>query len=221
MSYPTSCKESPTLMADDLDPLRKYATCMEELKLRTNVILSITSGSFTIAGREDFSTELACLHLRKALELLAFASLTANRGKYAEAHRNFTQHWNAKRLLENLERIHPDFYPRPVTLDNQERNGIKNFTDVTAGYLTREDFVFLYDTTSQVLHTRNPFSREPGTIDFGYSIAEWVGRIQALLSTHYMRLVDSASLWVVFMKHPEDGRVHVLKADPQPFGHVG
>lgn len=203
-------------MADDLGPLRQYAACMEELKLRTNVILSITSGSFTVASREDFSTELACLHLRKALELLAFASLTANRGKYAQAHRNFTQHWNAKQLLKNLERVHPDFYPRPITLNNQERSGIKHFTDVTTGHLTRVDFAFLYDKTSRVLHTRNPFSREPGTIDFRYSIAEWVGRIQTLLSTHYMRLVDSTSLWVVFMKHAADGRVHVLRADPQP-----
>ena len=30
-----------------------------------------------------------------------------------------------------------------------------------------------------------------------------------------MRLVDNDDIWVVYMKHPEDGKVHVLKASPE------
>lgn len=203
-------------MADDLDLLRNYAACMEELKLRCSLILSITSGEITVAGREDFSGELACLNLRKVLELLAFASLTANKEKYAKAHGDFARQWNARRLLANLERLHPGFYPTPIVLADQDSSGVKNFADVTEPYLTQEDFVFLYNKTSQVLHSPNPYRHDRGVIDFGHSIAEWVHRVQTLLSTHYMRLVNNTSLWVVVMKNPIDGKVHVMRADPRP-----
>ena len=168
-----------------------------------------------MAGREDFSGEVACLNLRMVLELLAFSSLTANKEKYASAHSDFIKHWNAKRLLRNLGRLHPDFYPTPIAFDNQDAEGIKHFAPVTEPHLTQDEFVFLYGVTSQVLHSQNPYNQGTGVVDFQISIAEWVKRIQTLLSTHYMRLVDSDSLWVVFMTGPDDGKVHVTRADPR------
>lgn len=200
-------------MSDDLRPQRLYAGCMEEIKLRIGLVRAITSGALSVAGREDFSAELACIQLRKTLELLAFASLVANKDKYAAAHSDFAGHWNAKRLLANLARIHPYFYPTPIALDQVDSAGIKNFRNVSEPYLSREDFVFLYDTTSQALHSRNPFRTDPAVIDFRVGVAEWVGRIQTLLNMHYMRLVDSDTLWVVIMKSPDDGKVHVMRAE--------
>jgi hypothetical protein len=188
---------------------------MEQLKLRCNLILSITSREVTVADREDFSAELACLNLRKVLELLAFASLIANKEKYAEAHETFARHWKAKSLLTNLERLHPDFYPTPIAFGEPNADGIKTFVDVKEPYLTRDDFEFLYDQSSQLLHTQNPYGQVVSVLDFRLSLSEWVHRIQTLLSVHYMRLVGSTSLWVVMMQHPEDGKVHVFKAEPR------
>lgn len=190
-----------------------YCNCMEEVKSRVGVILGVVEGRVTI-GREDFDAELVCVQLRKILELIAFASLTANKERYAEAHADFQSHWNAKRLLANLERLHPHFYPKPVQFDRQEEKGIKHFADVTEGYLTRDEFVTLYQKCSEVLHARNPFRSDPRVINFGRSIKEWVGRIQKLLAVHYMRLAGSEKLWVVFMQHPEDGKVHALTSEP-------
>jgi hypothetical protein len=188
---------------------------MEELKLRCDLIESITSGEITVADREDFSGELACLNLRKVLELLAFASLTANREKYAEAHAKFAQHWKAKLLLTNLAKLHPDFFPKPIAFGEPHSDGTKNLVDVKEPCLTRDDFEFLYDQASQVLHTQNPHGDAVRVVDFRLSLSEWVQRIKTLLSVHYMRLVDSESLWVVMMRHPEDGRVHVYQAEPR------
>ncbi len=202
-------------MSDDLKPQRLYAGCMEEIKLRIDLVRSITSGALSVAGREDFSAELACIQLRKTLELLAFASLVANKDKYAAAHSDFASHWNAKRLLANLARIHPNFYPTPIALDQVDGTGVKNFRNVSEPYLSREDFVFLYDRASQALHSRNPFRTDSAVIEFRVGVAEWVGRIQTLLNMHYMRLVDSDTLWVVIMKSPDDGKVHVMRAEPR------
>ena len=76
-----------------------YASHMEEIKLRLQVVSAITSGTLIVANREDLSAELACLHLRKALELLAFASLVANKNKYAAAIKPRYQ----RRVLSNWE----------------------------------------------------------------------------------------------------------------------
>ena len=82
------------------------------------------------------------------------------------------------------------------------------------GFLTQEDFEILYNKCSGVLHARNPFRTDAATIDFGKPIIHWVNLIQKLLNMHYMRLVDDDDLWLVYMKYPDDGKVHVLKASP-------
>lgn len=194
-------------------PQVQYCNCMEEVKLRIAMVLAVLEGKQTI-GREDFDAELVCVHLRKSLELIAFASLTANKEQYATVYKDFESHWNAKRLLANLEKLHPPFYPRPVQLTGQDEKGVKHLADVTDGYLTRGEFIFLYQKCSEVLHARNPFRSDSRTINFGCSIREWVVRIQRLLALHYMQLAGSEKIWVVIMQHPEDGKVHTLTSEP-------
>ncbi len=170
-----------------------YCNCMEEVKLRVAIVLAVVEGGLTV-GREDFDIELACIQLRKTLELVAFASLTANKERYAEVHADFESHWNAKRLLANLEKIHPHFYPKPVQFDRQDEKGIKHFGDVADGYLAREEFVTLYQNCSEVLHARNPFRSDPKVVNFGRSIREWASRIQMLLAVHVMQLAGTENL---------------------------
>lgn len=199
-------------MTDISGPIM-YCNCMEEVKLRIAIVLAVVEKGLTV-GREDFDGEFVCIQLRKTLELIAFASLTANKERYAEVHADFESHWNAKRLLINLEKIHPHFYPRPIQLDGQNEKGVKHFANVADGYLTREEFVILYQKCSEALHARNPFRTDSKVINFGRSIREWVGRIQKLLAVHYMQLAGSENLWVVLMQHPDDGKVHALTSEP-------
>jgi len=189
-----------------------YCNCMEELKLRVGIILSIVEGRLSI-GREDFDSELACVQLRKALELIAFASLSANKVQYSKAYRKFSKHWNAKSLLNNIEKIHPDFYPKPVVFSEDISQG-KHLLEVKEGFLTRNEFVELYDKCSEVLHARNPFRTGPKIINFRYSIKEWIERIQKLLALHQIRLVDTQDIWLVQMQHPQDSKVHAFPASP-------
>jgi hypothetical protein len=80
-------------------------------------------------------------------------------------------------------------------------------------FLTRQEFAFLYDKTSDVLHAWNPFSKRTPVIDFHRPIADWAARIEGLLSHHLIRLQGQSDLLLVQLTGT-DGRAHVLTAAP-------
>ena len=179
---------------------------MEDLKRRLSLVKAVSAGQISL-GPEDFNYELVSGQLRKILELIAFASLTANKERYSEVHKDFRSHWNAKRLLKNLRKINPGFYPRPIRLIHQCGRA-KHFAPVEAGFLTEAEFVTLYDKCGAVLHVWNPFKPGERAIHFGYSVKEWAERIQALLELHSVQLVSRPEIWIVRMSHPQNGKVH-------------
>jgi hypothetical protein len=84
-------------------------------------------------------------------------------------------------------------------------------TPLTEGFLTKEDFEFLYDKSSEVLHERNPFSANDPIIDIRCSASQWAARIQRLVSFHNVDLVDG-SKWLVQISG--DGPVKLWPASP-------
>ncbi|WP_027088944.1 hypothetical protein [Thomasclavelia saccharogumia] len=67
--------------------------------------------------------ETVCLQFRKIFEKIALMLLVANKESYAEQNDKFVKHYHTKRILNDLERINPDFYPVPtkrVTHENKE-----------------------------------------------------------------------------------------------------
>lgn len=90
--------------------IETYVRSMAEVRQRLGVVRAGLGGQIG-TGHEAFNAELVFVQLRKVLELIAFGSLCANRAKYSDMHCNFAQHWNTKRLLADLERVNPHFYP--------------------------------------------------------------------------------------------------------------
>ena len=85
-----------------------YCNCMERVKNHVRIIESALSGSVVASTHPDHSVlviELIFLHFRKALEEIAFASLAANREKYAAARAGFATEWNARRMLGFIEKV--------------------------------------------------------------------------------------------------------------------
>jgi hypothetical protein len=192
------------------DDIRLYINCMEEVRDRINLVTAIVAHIVT-TGRDLFDTELVFVHLRKVLELIAFASLTANKAKYSAAHAKFAEHWKSKLMLKELEKINPEFYPMPIGQPQLQANGVKHIPAVTEGFLTKNDFEFLYDKSSDILHVRNPFTAKDSVVQIGYSVKEWVSRIQVLLGLHMVRLVDG-KLWIVQV--PGEGPIRLWPAEP-------
>jgi hypothetical protein len=189
-----------------------YCKIMDDLKARVALIRSFVQGQSL--GREDFDGEIVSLQLRKCLEIVAFSSLIVNERVYAQTHADFRTHWRAKKIVDNIKKLNPDFFPRPVFLSHQDENGVKHFDYVKDGFLTLEELISLYDKTSSVIHTWNPFRTDPRIVDFGRSIEEWVQRLQRLLDLHIIRGVGLHEFWVVQMVSPEDSKVHVLSTMP-------
>ena len=184
---------------------RKYADCMEEIKKRTAAIDKYLVGGFH-AGCPQITAESVFLQIRKILELIALASLVANQREYAKQRKNFCNDWNAKRILETLEKANPNYYPTPVEqLIDSVTGRVLSLKAISSGYLTKEDFVVLFDRCNGMLHAENPFSRNQAPKSLLESVPMWTNKIIRLLNHHTIQLLnDDKQLWVQMVTKPYD-----------------
>lgn len=189
--------------------LNKYAECMEEIKLRTESIRSLCRGT-TPPMEKKIAAECICLQIRKILELIALASLVANKEVYAEKHVNFRKAWRAKEILANIEKFNIGFYPQPSAqiLDKGTQRPIK-LVRIEKGYLTRSDFEAIYDRCSDIIHAENPFKNRKNIDDFIEIIPKWIEKIIKLLNHHTIQLPNNKFQFWVIMQGKTDGKVHV------------
>ena len=191
----------------------KYADCMEEIKRRTEVVDAFLTQKCH-ALYVQTTVESAALQIRKILELIALASLAANKSEYAKHRKNFHKDWSAKRILDTLEIANPRFYPRPNKQVVDEVTGkVVSIEDLKSGFLSKDNYMTLLNMCDEMLHADNPFStkRHAGTIAFMKSVPGWMERIRRLLNHHTIQLIDDdKQLWVL-MKAKSDGRAHVYE----------
>ena len=194
----------------DIDILNKYADCMEEIKQRAEVVERFLRGEIHARCLQT-TVEYMCLQIRKILELIALASLVANKSEYEKHRKNFHRDWNAKRILETLDKANPEFYPRPSRqVVNPETGKVVEVVPITSGYLSRTDYEDLYDECSKILHALNPFSDEQQAIQsFLDNTPTWMAKVRVLLGHHQIQLIDErVQLWVI-MNTKGDGKVRV------------
>lgn len=195
----------------DADKLA-YCSCMDQVNRRLRILEGLYHGHVT-TGDASADSEFACLQLRKTLEQVAFAALAASRAAYAQKRPQFAGDWRAKAILEHVEAVHPDFYPLPL-VPQQVGPGRWHFEVRTEGFLTRDDFIFLYDACSGAIHDWNPFKPGPRVVELRRPIAEWADRIEKLLAFHRIRLLDQDDILVIELRDSA-GKAHVLTASPQ------
>ena len=188
-----------------------YQICMTKIRDRIGTIQWLQLNGRNSGIADFLITELTFLQFRKILELIAYSSLTANRERYAAKHTKFGEHWKAVKMLADVENVNPHFYPMAVKPPISTGEGRHHFEPHLTETFTRDDFIRLYDASCELLHMRNPFSAKDPIVDIGYSVAEWVARIQRLLAWHMVQL-ENGSRWVVQI--PPDGPVHLWPADP-------
>ena len=191
--------------------VQKYIACMEEIKKRTSVVTAFVRRE--INSKYLITTaESAALQLRKILELIALSSLVANHEHYGKQRANFRKDWNAKRILDTLAKVNPKFYPVP-TRQVPISEGLYDTPSVKSGYLTKEEFIELYDRCSMMLHSTNPFSEQD--VDASEFLTKVVpdsmDKIIVLLNHHHVFPVDESRMYIVLMQAESDGKVHVAE----------
>lgn len=191
-----------------------YCDVMEEVKRRTSVVDFFLTGAGH-ALYEPTTLESIGLQIRKILELIAMASLVANKKEYEKVYSNFATAWNAEYLLKDLERINPDFYPKPVVEQPSNDPTVKNhLVDRESDYLSKEEFIKVYKKCGAILHASNPLGRKIGYEYYKKSIPEWRQKIINLLNNHQIRLFNHQGFYLIHMKEDRDEKVHFYEFAP-------
>lgn len=193
-----------------LDDMNKYAACMEEIKNRQRAIADILNGDRTTSF-EMTNIEFVCLQFRKILELIAMASLAANSEEYKKTYKKFYEHWKAKRILNDIEKINPHFYPVP-TRQVIENGVVVKVENINEGFLTKDDFENVYSECSGLLHSENPYSKKKVNLEeLKQKFFVWDSKIIQLLNHHQIQLLDNDyQLWVV-MQVKDSDKVQVVQ----------
>jgi hypothetical protein len=194
--------------------IQKYCDLMEEVKRRISVIdfFLFRQGH---ALYEPTTIESVALQIRKILELIAFGSLVANQEKYAEIHKSFERHWRTKNILEEIAKINPDFYPRPVVEIPLEGPGPKTkLEDRKPDYLSKQQFLDAYDQCSEIIQAANPYDSPTAYEDHKHKLPLWRNQIINLLNSHQIRLVNQLGFYLIHMKEEQDDKIHFYEFAP-------
>lgn len=186
---------------------------MKKVQQRLAAIKWLVATATHFRSEHFILIESIFIQFRKILELVAYASLSANKKAYAKARPNFHLHYKAKGMLDDVAKVNPGFYPKALEPPIKTGENSWHVPGFLTNALTREEFERLYDAASELLHMRNPFSMKDPTTDIGYSVDEWVARIERLLRWHSVQLLDG-TMWTANV--PEQGDVRLFPMAPAP-----
>lgn len=179
-----------------------YLRNMQEIKWRIEAIDEIRSGKITTRFLQT-NIEFCVLQIRKILELIALSALVSDADTYKDKLGKIETMWNARLILQDIERIHSDFYPHPI------RTVKDKWVDVECEYLTKDKFIKVYEKCGKMLHESSPFIDEETTQQeyrqIWDDIPQWRGWIITLLNTHIIQLYNRAELFYIIMQSKDNG----------------
>ena len=186
------------------EDLARYCALMNEVKKRTYAITHMLKG-LTTTSYKATNIEFMCLQIRKVLELISMGSLILNKEEFEAIGQKYAQYWNARLILQDIERLNPDFYPKPIIEVPSTRPGVINdLQNKTTGFLTREDFVRVYEKCGKLMHANNPFGSQTDLDYYEAKIPEWENLIIGLLNCHIIHLKGVEDFYIIHMH--EEGR---------------
>ena len=211
---------------NELNSIRKYCILLEEIKLRINSVMEIIDErknkeqNLNMEEMIQFhmKTEFICLQIRKILELIIFGTMVANQEVYKKTYSDFKNHWNVKKIMRKIEIINKNYYPVAMSFGDSKLNddGI-NYTHelnvLNTEFLTKEEFIKLYDKCSEIIHSPNPFQNNH-LINFEKTLEDWMYKIVSLIYIHQIKLVNSKHTWLITLNYSPNGKINVQLLDP-------
>ena len=77
---------------------------------------------------------------------------------------------------------------------------VNEFHDVKEGYLTKDDFVKLYEKCGALMHAENPYGSKKDISYYEKNIRIWMQKIVILLNNHMVHVVNEKWFYLVHMK---------------------
>lgn len=183
-----------------------YCNIMMEIRGRVDIIGAVVRGVYGLPKLAAY--ELCYLEFRLVCELIALSSLAAHGDIPATQSGRLTKTFQADAILNMLEKLHPEFYPRPGKQVHDASGKVIRVEEIKSGFLSKKELVSLYHDTGDLLHRGKMRDYKPRTAGDFSKIREILEKITILLNHHQIQLSDPGyQLWVI-MKSESDDRVH-------------
>ena len=127
-----------------------YSALMEEIKIRLGAIEHAVKGQTHLVG--PLVREFSYLQLRMICEVIALGSLVAHGDIDATKANKFRKEYAADKILDQLEALHPNFYPQPAI---QAAHDTHHLVPLTSGFITKPELLALYHQCGDTLHRGN------------------------------------------------------------------
>jgi hypothetical protein len=171
-----------------------YLSKMEEVKRR----LSFSEQQLSEYDKTNdlHYLENSILHLRKALESIAYASIAPNKKAYsnlrasAEKPADFRKDYNGSKILKMLALVNKDFYPRLLEKPKPVAPNNWHFERKENDILTKKRFERVYDRLGKFLHSDNPWDNDKGYKNIAKELPVIYSEVRNLLSWHFTVIRD-------------------------------
>jgi hypothetical protein len=192
-----------------------YYRLMREIRERGEQIRRAVSGESGLDGH--YAREFGYLQLRMICETIALGCLVAHGDIAKTKTRKVQSEWKPESILKHLERLHPNFYPHPHTM---QRLGPGRFHMdwLRTGFLTKLELAALWNKCGRILHRGTGKSLKSSDVPEGFSfhdIHEWMEKVATLLGVHRVALIDGKTNFVCTISKNEV-QVAIAKAVPFP-----
>lgn len=188
-----------------------YCDLMLELRNRIDVVSAILKGTYRLP--QSTAYELCHLEFRLICELIAIGSLAAHGDIPASKSASLTKAYKADFILNSLEKLHPDFYPKPSRQIIGPDGKVQSLEDISTGFMTKKELVSLYHKCGAVLHRGSFREIKPRKAGDFTKINERMKSIVTLLNHHTVRLIDRDYILLVVMNGQPSGDVQVSLAE--------
>lgn len=182
-----------------------YADILNEISARIEIMDMAINRQMNPGLTAPFIREISYLQLRMMCELVAIGCLVVH-GDIDDAKSvSLQKEYAADRIINRLENLHPNFYPKPVRLTVEDST--THIDSITEGFLTKDDLIRLYYQCGEKLH-RGKLGNFKITSDKmmqgDYSdILGWGKKFIALLEQHHITSKDNLSHFICALTHQD------------------
>jgi hypothetical protein len=148
--------------------------------------------------------ESAILQMRKAMECFAFATVAPNKDAYVNYRKesknpDYTKDFNARAICRYLQKINPDFYPKPAQEPIKTGPGQWHIARPSTHPLPQKEFESFYDRLGKFLHSDNPWGSDKGITNLLKDLPKIIDNLRTLLTWHFttIKTPQFSEVWVV------------------------
>ena len=189
----------------ELLDIKQYCDLMERIKHDLNGAIELmASATVPIETR----VHAVAVQARRILESVGYAALVSNKDASGKSHDEMKAMRSPREIFKDIEKVHPNFFPKPVEIRSPAKGADRPFFPRTKGVLTREKLLEIYRELNPLAHSANPLG-DP--IDYDYylkNIPGWLEEIAITLSIHQVMLHHHPEhFYIVKMQGEVDGSV--------------